>query len=95
MNLHPRLTPEELSRCQAARLPPPPKDALRHTCPTGDAIYDLDGVARWRFTTPMKQAAGERPLYLICYETDDDGRRRLASERVRHATIERLMEVDA
>lgn len=71
--IHPMLTLDQIGRCGAARIPVPPREAVRHACPTGDDLFDIEELARWRFSTPAKQAAGEKPVYLICYKKRQDG----------------------
>jgi hypothetical protein len=51
----------------------PPRQATRRVCPaSGDDLFEIEGVARWRFTTPVKQARGDRPVYLHCYRALGD-----------------------
>lgn len=88
---HRLLSSDHVSRCGAARLPLPPKDSEWRVCPaSGDDLFEILCLARWRFCTPMKISQGEKPVYLMCYAPQEDGSSLHLEGAARQAVISRL-----
>jgi len=68
---HPSLSLAQVGMCGAARIPPPPRQAVRDMDRVGVVTYELESPrAVWKFRPATDMAKGEPGVTLTCFQPD-------------------------